>query len=87
MLKKELEVEGFESELILAIFFALGLYLVIRGKLNIEVNTGSFDANNKMNKVSSSLPIKTEGLVVRILGLIICFITGLFYFNVFGLGV
>jgi len=80
-------VEGFESELILAIFFALGLYLVIRGKLNVEVNTGSFDANNKMNKVYSSLPIKTEGVIVRILGLIICFITGLFYFNVLGLGI
>jgi hypothetical protein len=80
-------VEGFESQLVLIVFFALGLYLLINGKINVEVSTGSFDANNRMNKVYSSVPVKTKGLAVRALGLIICLVTSLVYFKIIDLGV
>jgi len=80
-------VEGFESEFIYFIFFGIGLFLLIRGKLNIEVNVGDIGANNRMRKVHSSLPIKTEGLAVRVLGLIICSITSLIYFNIINFGI
>jgi len=80
-------VEGFESQLVLIIFFVLGLMLLISGKINVDVKSGSFDANGRMSKVDSSLPIQTKGIAVRVLGLIICIVTSLFYFKVIDLGV
>ncbi len=57
-----------EREVTLAIFIIIGVYLMVKGKINVTVSAGQSGVNSSVKADSPKTPIKTQGIAVRILG-------------------
>jgi len=70
-----------EKDLVLIIFFFIGLYLLVVGKFQAAISVGPTGIDSHVKKDSKETPIKAEGIAVRITGISICSITVWMYFN------
>lgn len=57
-----------EREVSLSIFIFIGVYLMVKGKINVTVSAGQSGVNSYVKADSPKTPIKTQGIAVRILG-------------------